>query len=70
MDVGLQLFTKPTDIQILNACRQHLQVTFVEFSRLGLPKRYEYTCEVFHKLSKSKTLSSAQSLSNPNKASR
>ena len=33
----------------------------VEFSRLGSPKRYEYACEVLHKLSKSKSLSSAQS---------
>ena len=29
MDLGLQLFTKPTDIQILNACRLHLQVTLL-----------------------------------------
>ena len=32
----------------------------VEFSRLGSPKRYEYACEVLHKLSKSKSLSPAQ----------
>ena len=29
MDLGLQLFTKPTDIQILNACGLHLQVTLL-----------------------------------------
>ena len=29
MDLGLQLFTKPTDVQILNACRLHLQVTLL-----------------------------------------
>ena len=32
----------------------------VEFSRLGSSKCYEYACKVFHKLSKSKSLSSAQ----------
>ena len=29
MDLGLQLFTKPTDVQILNACQLHLQVTLL-----------------------------------------
>ena len=33
----------------------------VEFSRPGSPRCYEYACETFHKLSKSKSLSSAQS---------
>ena len=34
---------------------------YVEFSRPGSPRCYEYACETFHKLSKSKSLSSAQS---------
>ena len=29
MNLGLQLFTKPTDVQTLNACRLHLQVTLL-----------------------------------------
>ena len=32
----------------------------VKFSRLGSPKHYEDACEVLHKLSKSKSLSSSQ----------
>ena len=33
----------------------------VKFSRLGSPKHYEYACEMLHKMSKFKSLSSAQS---------
>ena len=29
MDVGLQLFTKPMEIQTVNACHLHLQVTLL-----------------------------------------
>ena len=32
----------------------------VKFSRSGSPEHYEYACEVFHKLSKFRSLSSAQ----------
>ena len=29
MDIALQLFTKPTEVQTLNSCRLHLQVTLL-----------------------------------------
>ena len=49
--------------QMFKHCQQSVSFqlrSVVDFSRSRLPERYEYACKVFHKLSKFRSLSSAQ----------